>query len=199
MYTFQIKQKDRSKILSVFHILVGLILVLDLLHVRGDKRKDWIFSSVYIISCVFIFLAVLLQKKILQDIPRHMSLLLFESALLLGGAIYFWGKGVSFVAFSHGILAGIIILFWIYLKRIANGETIMVSEQNIVFPGLSGSRIIEWTELTNVIKKFDVLSFDFKSNKLVQVEVVNTDDIKEDEFNEFCRHQLRKAIRNDAE
>ena len=199
MYRFQIKQKDRSKILSVFHLLVGLIFVLDLLHVHGYKRKDWIFSSVYTISCVFIFLAVLFHRKILRDIPRHMSLLLFESALLLGGAIYFWSKGVSFVAFSHGILAGIIILFWIYLKRIANGETIMVSEESIIFPGLSGNRIIEWTELTNVIKKFDLLSFDFKNNKLVQVEVVNADDIGEDEFNEFCRHQLRKAMRNDAE
>ncbi|HEY1871020.1 MAG TPA: hypothetical protein VGG71_08175, partial [Chitinophagaceae bacterium] len=59
-------------------------------------------------------------------------------------------------------------------------------------PGLSGDRLIEWNELTNVIKKHDLLTIDFKSNKLLQVQIINDDDINEEEFNLFCREQLIK-------
>jgi hypothetical protein len=135
-----------------------------------------------------------LQKKLLTSLSKHLSVLLFESAVILGGAIYFWSKGASLVAFSHGILAGVIILFWIYLKRREGGERIIISEANIILPGLSGERIIEWNELTNVIKKYDLLTIDFKNNKLLQVEIVNADHVNEEEFNHFCRQQLAKEI-----
>ncbi|MFI5187578.1 MAG: hypothetical protein ACHQF0_12685 [Chitinophagales bacterium] len=192
MYIFQVKQKDRLKILSVFHLLIAIIFILDLSHIHHEETKDWIFSAVYFISSIFLFIVSLFQKRILQNLSRHLVLLLLESALILFGAIYFWSKGASLVAFSHGILAGVIILFWIYLKRRANGEMIIVSETNIILPGLSGDRIVEWKELTNVVKKYDLLTLDFKNNKLLQVEVINADGINEDEFKQFCRQQLAK-------
>ena len=110
--------------------------------------------------------------------------------MIISGAIYFWSKGASLVAVSHAILAGAIVLFWIYLKKREDGEKILVSEKSIVLPGLSGDRIIEWTQLANVIKKHDLLTLDFKSNKLLQVQVINADHIDEDEFNQFCQQQL---------
>jgi len=194
VYTFQIKQKDRSKILSAFHLLIALIFILDLSHVHEGGKRDWIFSAVYFITCIFLFVAVSFRRKILKDLSKHLSLLLLESVLVLFGAIYFWAKGASLVAVSHGILAGIILLFWIYLKKREYGEAILISEANIVLPGLAGDRIVEWSELTNVIKKFDLLTFDFKNNNLLQVQVVNTDHINEDEFNQFCQQQL--ALKN---
>ena len=190
MYTFQIKQKDKSKILSAFHLLIALIFILDLSHVHEIGKRDWIFSAVYFITCIFLFVAVIFQKKLLKNLSKHLALLLFESVLVLFGAIYFWAKGASLVAVSHGILAGVIILFWIYLKKREYGETIIITDANIVLPGLAGYRIIEWSELTNVIKKYDLLTLDFKNNKLLQVEVINTDPIDEDQFNEFCQQHL---------
>jgi len=132
----------------------------------------------------------LLQKKLLNNLSQHLSLLLFESAIILAGAIYFWSKGASLVAFSHGILAGVIILFWIYVKRREGGERIVISEMNIILPGLSGDRIVEWNELINVVKKYDLLTIDFKNNKLLQVEIINADHINENEFNQYCGQQL---------
>lgn len=98
------------------------------------------------------------------------------------------------VAVSHGILAGVIILFWIYLKKREFGETIVISETKIILPGLSGNRLVEWNELTNVIKKYDLLTIDFKNNKLLQVQVINTDLIDDGEFNQFCQQRL--SVRN---
>lgn len=177
--------------MSVFHLLIALIFIFDLLHVRLVDKKDWAFFIVFVVASISLVVAGLFTKRILQRLPGHLNLLLLESGLMLCAAIYFWSKGVSLVAFSHGVLAGVIVLFWIYLKRRENGEVIVVSETNITLPGLSGERIIEWNELTNVIKKHDLLTIDFKNNKLLQVQIVN-DDIDENEFNPFCREQLNK-------
>jgi hypothetical protein len=93
------------------------------------------------------------------------------------------------VALSHAIIAGVLVLFMIYLRRKENGELIIVSESNVILPALTGHRIIEWGQLTNVIKRDDLLTLDFKNNRLMQVQIIN-DDVPESEFNQFCRQQL---------
>ena len=192
MYTFQVKQKDRLKILPVLHLLVALIFIIDLSHVPENRIKDWMFSAAYFIAFIFLLVAGIFYKKILTNVSRHFRILLLESMLFLGGSVYFWSKGLSLVALSHAILAGVLLLFMIYLRRRENGESIVVSESNVILPGLMGQRIVEWSLLANLIKRDDLLTLDFKNNRLIQVQVVNSDDIPEDEFNQFCQQQLSK-------
>ena len=189
MYKFQVKQKDRLKILPVLHLLVALIFIIDLSHVPDNGIKDWTFSAVYFLAFVLLLIAGIFYKKILNNFWRHFRLLFFESMLFLGGSVYFWSKGLSLVALSHAIIAGVLVLFMIYLRRKENGELIIVSESNVILPALTGHRIIEWGQLTNVIKRDDLLTLDFKNNRLMQVQIIN-DDVPESEFNQFCRQQL---------
>ena len=190
MYKFQVKQKDRLKILPVLHLLIALIFGIDLAHVPENRIKDWIFSAVYLGAFIFLLIAGIFYKKILNNISRHFRLLFLESMLFLGGSVYFWSKGLSLVAFSHAILAGVLVLFMIYLRRKEHGDLIIVSASNVILPGLTGHRIIEWSQLTNVIKRDDLLTLDFKNNRLMQVQIINADDVPENEFNQFCRAQL---------
>jgi len=192
VYNLQVKQKDRLKILPVFHLLVALIFIIDVSRIPGNGIKDWVFSAVYFIAFIFLLIAAIFYKKILHNVLRHFRLLFFESMLFLAGSVYFWSKGLSFVALSHAIIAGVLVLFMIYLRRKEQGALIIVSESNVVLPSLTGQRIIQWSELTNVIKRDDMLTIDFKSNKLMHVEIINADDISEDEFNQFCQEQLNK-------
>jgi hypothetical protein len=192
VYKFQIKQKDRLKILPVLHLLVALIFIIDLSHVPANTIKDWIFYAVYFIAFIFLLIAGIFYKRILNNVSRHFRLLSFESILFLAGSVYFWSKGLSLVALSHAILAGVLILFMIYLRRIEHGELIVVSESNVILPGLTGHRIVEWDQLTNVIKRDDLLTLDFKNNKLMQVQIINSNDVPENEFNQFCRQKLQE-------
>src|SRR5262249_5929377 len=154
------------------------------------RMKDWIFSALYFIAFIILLIAAIFYKKILNNISRHIRLLFLESMLFLAGSVYFWSKGLSLVALSHAILAGVLLLLMIYLRRQEQGESIIVSESNVILPGLAGHRIIEWSQLTNVIKRDDLLTLDFKNNKLMQVQIINADDVPENEFNQFCRLQL---------
>jgi len=192
VYKFQVKQKDRLKILPVLHLLIALIFIIDLSHVPENRIKDWLFSATYLIAFILLLIAAIFYKRILSSISRHFRLLFLESMLFLGGSVYFWSKGLSLVAFSHAILAGVLVLFMIYLRRRENGELIIVSMSNVILPGLMGERIVEWSQLTNVIKRDDLLTLDFKNNKLLQVQIIN-DDVPENEFNRFCGEQLQRS------
>jgi hypothetical protein len=192
VYKFQVKQKDRLKLLPILHLLVALIFIVDLSHVPENRIKDWIFSAVYFIAFLLLLIAAIFYKRILNNVWGHFRLLFLESMLFLGGSVYFWSKGLSLVALSHAILAGVLVLFMIYLRRRENGELIIVSISNVILPGITGQRIIEWNELTNVIKRDDLLTLDFKNNRLLQVQILNADDISENEFNQFCLQQLNK-------
>jgi len=63
---------------------------------------------------------------------------------------------------------------------------------HIVINTLISRRFI-WSDFNNIILKDGLLTLDFKSNRLLQREVVDDedeDDADEEEFNMFCREQL---------
>jgi hypothetical protein len=51
--------------------------------------------------------------------------------------------------------------------------------------------IFPWAEMDNVILKDNLLTIDFKSNKIIQVEIVEpARGVDETEFNLFCNELL---------
>ena len=168
-------------------------MLYDFINTKREQNRDVIFSVAYLIAAIFLVIAAIFSKQLKVDFQKHLSLLLFECLLISGGIVYYWAKALLFITIAHAFLAGAILLFWIYLVQKRNGEKIVVSFQQIILPGFFSIRIIEWKELSNVVKKDDLLTLDFKNNKLLQVEVLKADG-SEEEFNRFCQQQL--AVQN---
>lgn len=51
-------------------------------------------------------------------------------------------------------------------------------------------REFEWNTLNNVILKDNILTLDFKDNKLIQAEIERAQNINEQQFNSFAQSQL---------
>ena len=90
-------------------------------------------------------------------------------------------------------VAAIVILFGI-LHGIAIRRLVVLADTNkIIYPSFP-ARSIEWNELSNVILKDDLLTIDFKNNKIIQQLIDKTEDpVNEKEFNDFCTKQLNSA------
>lgn len=72
------------------------------------------------------------------------------------------------------------------------------SETQIVFNTLFKKKY-KWSQLSNVMLKDGLLTMDFANNRLLQREVEDDDeedDASEEEFNLFCRDQLKKNQAN---
>lgn len=51
----------------------------------------------------------------------------------------------------------------------------------------------QWSDFNNIILRDDLLTLDFKSNRLLQRETIDEEgDAEEDEFNLFCRENLSR-------
>ncbi len=64
------------------------------------------------------------------------------------------------------------------------------SDQSIVINSLIRRRY-KWADFNNIVLKDDLLTLDFKNNRLLQRETIDEDgDAGEEEFNDYCRQQL---------
>ena len=84
------------------------------------------------------------------------------------------------------------ILHSIAIRRLV----IFANTDRIIYPSFP-RRSIEWNELSNIILKDDLLTIDFKNNKIIQQLVDKTEaTVNEKEFNDFCFKQLQSSASN---
>ncbi len=103
---------------------------------------------------------------------------------------------ISFIYLSlhlwwQAIAMAIILLFYFYSIRLLQ---VIVSIKGIRYPSFPTKKI-EWSSLNNLLLKDQILTIDFKNNKLIQtyIDAEQKDvSVNEKEFNDFCRQQLDK-------
>lgn len=66
-----------------------------------------------------------------------------------------------------------------------------IDKEGIIYPSLP-QRSIRWNELNNLVLKDGLLTIDFKNDKLLQTEIIESSArLNEQEFNDFCKAQLK--------
>ena len=113
----------------------------------------------------------------------------FEMFSLIMALMYanFWLKHVGVIALL--IFIGIFLFVTVVQRK---KTTVIFSDKDVRVSGVLKTMIYSWPELEHVILKDGLLSINFKSDKLIQAEIVEaTEAINEIEFNRFCTAQLQ--------
>lgn len=91
-------------------------------------------------------------------------------------------------------LIGVVSLFLGLLYVLSKREfKVSCNQEFISYPSFP-PRKISWKELNNVILKDGLLTIDFKNNKLIQQLIDETNTIDENEFNEYCKRNLKSRL-----
>jgi hypothetical protein len=108
----------------------------------------------------------------------------YSRALLLAGLVWMKMPYFSWLLFVFVMLA---LLEYQAKYAIEIG----FSDNEIVMNSLFKKRY-DWTQFTNIVLKDGLITLDFANNHIFQREVEDDedDDADEDEFNEYCHHQL---------
>lgn len=164
---------EKTSLLLV--ILMNIMFVTEL-YWHSDNTSTWFF----LICTLLILVGAYLDKKKYNHIR-------YTTLLIVGGIGLMNCKMLPFYIGILYIIAGIMEKYLIVKKEFG------FSSDGIVENGLLG-RKISWNELSNVIIKDQLLTIDYKSNKLVQLETDNDEDdeydVDDDEFNAYCRNRL---------
>lgn len=179
-YSFTLKDNNEKAynqftwFLFFLHIIAAAVFALN---TNDGKVK----MSVYILLGFYALLSVVYffyrsHKKALETFSLILALLYAN----------FW--------FQHvGIIAVIIFALVYIIVNAVKGKktTVLFSVEGVALTRVFKTIIFPWTEMENVILKDNVLTIDFKTNKIIQVEIVqSTKAIDEMEFNLFCNAQL---------
>jgi hypothetical protein len=105
---------------------------------------------------------------------------------------------LTYITLKFWIPAVAVIVVTIFYSFSKKQKIVYVNSLEIIFPSFPKKKI-QWKDLNNMILKDDLVTIDFKNNKLIQAEVANGEndyDVDEKEFNDFCKEQLRAASSN---
>lgn len=92
-----------------------------------------------------------------------------------------------------GVLPMIVFVAVYIIVTVVKGKrtTILFTDEGIHFTRIFKTAVFPWAAMANVILKDNLLTMDFKTNKIIQVEVLEEDKmIDEAEFNLFCGERL---------
>ncbi len=179
-YRFTLKDNNqkafRSFVWFLFflHLIAAAILVLKTMD-KYVKLDVYILLCFYAVICVVYFI---FQKK--RKAFENFSYLM---ALLYAS---FWMKHVGMIAMF------IFLAIFVFGLSIQNKKTkVIVLTNGLKLTRLFKTVFYDWDKLENVVLKDNLLTIDFKTNKLVQAEIEESKDvIEEHNFNRFCKANL---------
>ncbi len=144
------------------------------------KEGVWIIALAAILTALLIYPIYVLWKG---NREKYWMALMTTSSLFIAYWVIlgYWYIGVA-----------TLFLLWLYVM--AKRELkVYVFRDRLQYPSFP-VRTIRWDELNNMVLKDNLLTIDFKNNRLIQQPVDETSmDFSEPHFNEFCRKQIDAA------
>ena len=167
--------------------------------IKNEKGKTYRLITLFFVLLHAVFFVYLLFDAALwkKGVAGVIIILLYSGYRLLinktGDQKFSYGSGIFFI---FGVIAifdftWLIILDWLlFLLSTAALQKIIFyfNKQNVEQKNFPFKKF-KWDQLVNVILKDNILTLDFKNNKLFQkeIEAINTN---EEEFNSFATQQL---------
>jgi hypothetical protein len=122
---------------------------------------------------------------------KHASATATFSLLLALFYGHFWFMQV-------GIIAMIVFAAVYIIVTMVKGKrtTVLFSDEGIHLTRVFKTAVFLWAEMDNVILKDNLLTIDFKTNKILQLEITEQNRaVDERAFNQFCNEQMQTRQR----
>jgi len=184
-------------------IVYDYVVVLRNDHIQFIEKTGWLLTFLIIMLLVFsiyttanstllyVSLIITLSLFISNWIEKRKKKNIVFKPLLITG-----GLGLSIASNLPVIIGMLIIISGLIEKIILQKREFGFSKNIIQENGLFGKKI-NWDELNRVILKDDILTIDYKNNKLIQVHTDTEDndeyEVGADEFNAYCQNRLDVA------
>jgi hypothetical protein len=183
--------ETRLRLQPVMHGLAGILFLMNGIGVYNSPSPNWSMAIFFILlgigSLVFPFI-----MKRFRNIQSANSLARMVQAFVsLTGCLYFLSHMqplISVLLFLTGVASAYI--GWAEYK-IFQPCFVKIDIMGVLLPGTFSDKLIGWNQLNNVILRNDLLTIDFKNNKVLQLEVLDeTGAVTADEMNAFFRSRL---------
>ncbi len=180
---------------ALLHFTAGFLLLNGWFEAKTGHYPVWL-SIVYlafgIFEIIFAFFSIRLQRKF----PRTGSTIRLIATIAF--TVYAWmlfrDKDPVFGIFMAIIAIAFFIIYRVE-ERWNNPFVIRINEGGVWFPRMFKSQLYPWNSFNHVILRDNLLTLDFTSNRIVQMDIYNSYNEKETaDFNAFCNEQLGSKV-----
>lgn len=172
---YSIPLTDNSKEIDL--VVLRSLLALAGLAAFFYRANAYVFINVTIAVAL---LAAAIAVRYLFSLLRIKKLILLSIAALL-----------LFIATHAATFSLLLVAFGMASYLIYKKPAVLLTEENVVLKSSKGSNSFGWDEFENIVLKDNLLTLDYKNNKLLQLEVdISGADINQKEINDFCRSCL---------
>jgi hypothetical protein len=194
MYKFRILHPNamtRLRLQPVMHGMVGILFLFNVIGVYKMAAPNWLIAALFIVMGVASLLFPFMLRRVRKIAETNSVLRMLQAFTMLSGCLFFLSHLQPIIGFTL-LLAGLGIGYIGYAEyRILQPSYVTVSESSFTLPTLFGSRSHEWKEMKNVILRNDLLTLDFKTNKLLQLEVLDEfGPVEAAELNAFFQSRI---------
>ena len=179
------------------HKLIDLISQLMLLMAaaafiyEGTKNltDSFLADIISLASLYFLAAAIIIYWLIYCFIRKRNGYdVLYRFALFIAACGWYLNKQQWFYMSISYLIASVLE------KPLKVTPEVAFDTEEIVFNTVPKKKI-QWDLVYNVVLKEGILTIDLKNNKLIQKEIdADISEADEQDFNDFCRHQLKKAV-----
>ncbi|MBS0029078.1 hypothetical protein ACTJJ0_14105 [Chitinophaga sp. 22321] len=164
---------SRIRLLPVMHGLTGILFLFNAIGIYRSPQPNWflvVFFLVLGMACIgFPFT----MKRFKKFSEANTVARMIEAFICFTGSLYF----LSHLEPLTGLLlfltgGGLAYVGWMEYK-IFQPSYVKMDTTGITLPTTFSKRLVGWNELNNVILRNDLLTIDFKNNRILQLEILD--------------------------
>jgi hypothetical protein len=172
MYLFKIKADKREIEIPVIRSIIGIAFIIALLYTNGHYPYMGYTIALVLLLLFFITSILLLRFKLNSLVVAGTSSILLFSA-------------------THVTLFSVLLfVIAVAIKAAYTQPQVDFNNEGVKIKKTFYGKLYSWQELSNVILKDNLLTLDFKNNKVLQLELDKTASPNEKQFNDFCSGKL---------
>jgi hypothetical protein len=181
----------RLRLQPVMHMLIGILFLLNGIGIYKTPTPNW-SMAVFFLILGFASIAFPFFMKRFSNIQAANSLTrMIQAFTCFTGCLYFLENKEPLIGLLL-LLTGAASAYIGYAEyKIFQPAFARIDTMGITLPTTFSERLIGWNQLNNVILRDDLLTLDFKNNKVMQLEVLDeTGLVTAEEMNAFFKSRL---------
>ncbi|MBW8687696.1 hypothetical protein [Chitinophaga rhizophila] len=181
----------RLRLQPVMHGLAGILFLMNGIGTYNSPSPNWAMAIFFIVLGLGSLAFPFVMRRFRNIQSANSMARLIQAFVSLTGCLFFLSHMqplIGILLFLTGIASAYI--GWAEYK-IFQPCYVKIDMMGLALPGTFSDRTIGWNQLNNVILRNDLLTIDFKNNKVLQLEVLDERGATTvDEMNHFFKSRI---------
>ncbi|CAL1517598.1 hypothetical protein [Chitinophaga sp. MM2321] len=164
---------SRLRLLPAMHGLTGILFLFNAIGVYRGPQPNWILAGFFLALGGASLLFPFRMKRFKKFGEANSVARLVQSFVCLTASLYFLSHAqviTGLIVFAVGL--GLAYIGWAEYKTF-QAVFVKIDMTGISVPTSFSEKLIGWNELNNVILRNDLLTMDFKNNRILHLDVLD--------------------------